>query len=221
MSPVRWMRSFAGRHRLAGPIAWQLTAQYFVVQVVVASGWSAPPYSWRRNAISDLGATSCGMFDGRQVCSPLHALMNVSLVVLGLSMIVGSVLIHQDVRHSGAGFTMMTVAGVGAVLVGLFPENTVYWAHLTGADLAFLVGNAALVVFGLSRDFPTWLRRYATASGVVALAALVLFLTHHHLFLGLGGMERVVAYPQTLWLIITGIYLSQARNRPPARATSR
>src|SRR4051794_14748904 len=79
MHPVRYIRVFVDRYALVGPIVWQLSVQYFLVQVVVASAWKSS-YSWRLNAISDLGATSCGQFDGRYMCSPLHALMNTSFI---------------------------------------------------------------------------------------------------------------------------------------------
>jgi len=84
---------------LAGPIAWQPSIQFFIVQVLVAAAWESG-YSWRLDAISDLGAASCGQFDGRYVCSPLHGLMNTSLVLLGLCMTIGSVLVHQGFHRS-------------------------------------------------------------------------------------------------------------------------
>ena len=76
----------------------------------------------------------------------------------------------------------------------------------------------ALIAFGFSRGFPRWLRWYAGGSGVVALAALYLFLAHHRFFLGLGGMERVVAYPQTIYLIVFGAFMSMPRNRSAAKS---
>jgi hypothetical membrane protein len=139
--------------------------------------------------------------------------MNISLILLGLSMAVGSVLIYQEVRKSLVGFCLMGAAGVGAVLVGLFPENTIYWAHIAGADLAFLLSNIALIIFGFGLRLPRGFSWYSIGSGAVALVALCLFLTHNRFFLGLGGMERVVAYPQTIWLIVFGRYMSRIRNR--------
>src|SRR4051812_28901098 len=112
MHPAPRVRAFADRHPSAGPIVWVSSVQYFVVQLIVASDWK-PSYDWRLDAISDLGATSCGTFDDRSVCSPLHALMNTSLIVLGLSMTIGSVLVYQGVRTSRLGFALMGAAGVG------------------------------------------------------------------------------------------------------------
>src|SRR4051812_24766189 len=168
MHPVRRVRVLVERHPLLGPIVWLSSAQYFLVQVVVASAWT-PPYSWRLGAISDLGATRCGQFDGRYVCSPLHGLMNASLIALGLAMALGSVLVHQAIRRSAVGFLLMGTAGIGAIVVGLFPEDTTYWAHISGADVAFLLSNIAVIVLGVSLRLPRWLRWYSVASGSVAL----------------------------------------------------
>lgn len=218
MQTARRISFFVNRYPLAGPIAWMTCLQYFVVQVVVASAWQS--YSWKLNAISDLGAIRCGQFDERFVCSPLHGLMNASLILLGLSMAVGSLLLYKQFPQSRLGFCLMGAAGLGAVLVGLFPEDTTYWAHIAGADLAFLIGNIALIVFGASLRLPRWFRWYSIASGVVALTALYLFLSHNRFFLGLGGMERLVAYPQTMWLIVFGSYMVKGRNRLAARSAS-
>ena len=125
MHPVRQLQSFVNRHPGTVPIVWLLSAQFFLAEVVVAAAWS-PGYSWHLDAISDLGATNCGRFDGRFVCSPLHSLMNGSLILLGLTMVIGSVLTYQLMRMSRVGFSLMALAGIGAILVGLFPEDTTY-----------------------------------------------------------------------------------------------
>ncbi|HEU4785263.1 MAG TPA: DUF998 domain-containing protein [Ktedonobacterales bacterium] len=208
---MRHNQSFVARYPLAGPILWISSIQFFLVQIVVVSAWKRP-YSWRLNAISDLGAISCGPFDDRYVCSPFHGLMNISFILLGLTMAVGSVLMYQAVHKSRVGFSLMALAGVGAIVVGLFPEDTTYWAHIVGQDLAFILGNIALIVFGFTLHLQRWFNWYSILSGVVALVALYLFLSHNRFFLGLGGMERVVAYPLILWLIVTGLYVFMNRS---------
>jgi hypothetical protein len=48
--------------------------------------------------------------------------------------------------------------------------------------------------------------------------ALVLFLTHHRFFLELGGMERLVAYPQTIWRVALAVLvLWEARSSDATR----
>jgi hypothetical membrane protein len=173
MHLMQRIHRFAARHPLVGPIMWLSGIQFFIVQFVAASGWKTPPYSWWLNAISDLGATGCGLFDDdRLVCSPLH---------------------------------------------GIFPEDSIFWAHIVGQDLAFVFGNIALIIFGFTLRFPRWFRWYSIGSGAVALVALILFLSHHRFFLGLGGMERVVAYPLIIWLIVTGMYVAIKRGRLTAK----
>ncbi len=126
-------------------------------------------------------------------------------------MMVGSLLIYEEFKESLStlvGFSFMAIAGLGTLLVGLFPENSVNSLHLLGATLTFLIGNLALIVLGFSLDIPKTLRFYTLCSGFISLAALILFSSHHYLGLGVGGMERLTGYPQTMWLIVFGIYIS-------------
>ena len=69
--------------------------QYFVAEAAVIEAWAGPePYSRATGFISDLGAISCGIYEDRAVCSPLHLLMNASFVVQGLALILGAVFLH-------------------------------------------------------------------------------------------------------------------------------
>lgn len=204
---------FVQRYPLVGSLLWASSLQFFIVQAIVASSWLNPLYDWRLNAISDLGAVGCGVFDERYVCSPSHLLMNGSLVLLGLTMAVGSLLLYFQLQKSRVGFSLVAIAGIGAILVGLFPEDSIYWAHVTGQDLAFVFGNIALIVFGFTLRSTSFFRWYTVSSGVIALIALILFLSHYRFFLELGGMERVVAYPLLIWLTVTGSTLAMRYRR--------
>jgi len=184
--------------------------QYFAIQLFVGLQWT-PPYSVSHDTISDLGNTACGTWNGRYVCSPLHSLMNVSFVALGITMMLGSVLISRyfaNGRASKAGFAAMAISGVGVMMVGFFPENSVSALHGLGAAIPFVLGNASLIILALSFKMPTVLRVYFFLSGVVALFSLVAYASSHYLGLGEGGIERVVAYPQTVCLVAIGIYLA-------------
>jgi hypothetical membrane protein len=195
------------RNLRLGPALYVASIQYFLAQLLVALRWS-PPYSWSRNTISDLGNTACGDYGGKLVCSPLHDVMNASFAVLGITMIAGSVLIWRRAgpgRSAAAGLALMAVSGAGVILVGLFPENSVPALHGTGAGLSFVAGNVGIIVVGQS--LPLALRLYSTVSGGAALVALGYFASGQYLGLGEGGLERVVAYPQTAWLIVTGLWL--------------
>lgn len=194
-----------------------VSVQYFITQLVVAAAWKLP-YSLAQNTISDLGNTTCGLYGGRPVCSPRHALMNASFVVLGCTMMAGASLIYREFKQGRpaiTGFTFMALAGLGTVLVGLFPENTVGALHEIGAGLPFFIGNLGEVILGVSLDIPKSLRLYTVASGAISLLALGLLLSGHYLGLGEGGMERVVAYPQTVWLVVFGLYMSRSHYSRP------
>jgi hypothetical membrane protein len=213
MKPFKRIKTFNDRYPFLGPVFWIVNLQYFIVQILVAGAWSTP-YSIFRNTISDLGNTECGEYAARYVCSPLHGIMNASFIILGITMLLGSGLIYHEFKKSMAtaiGFSFMAVAGAGIILVGLFPENSLAFFHALGAGLAFLIGNVALLVFALSLDVSIWFRVYTFVSGLVALSALILFVSHIYLGLGQGGMERLTSYPQTIWLIAFGIYMSKDR----------
>lgn len=205
------IKTFTDRYPPVGPALWMLSLQYFIVQLVVAAAWKTH-YSLLTNTISDLGNTACGIYGSRPVCSPLHDTMNASFILLGITMYIGATLIYQGFKKTpgtALGFNFMALAGIGTVLVGLFPENTISALHILGAALPFFIGNVGMVILSLSLAIPKPLRYYTFVSGTISLIALVLLLTNHYLGLGIGGMERITAYPQTLWLITFGVYISR------------
>jgi hypothetical membrane protein len=136
--------------------------------------------------------------------------MNASFIVLGVAMTAGSILIsRQSARERAAtmAFAAMATSGIGVIIVGIFPENSVPAFHGLGTLIAFTIGNAALITMAAAALLPTTLRVYSFLSGALALLALVIYSTGHYLGLGEGGMERVVAYPQVVWLIVIGLFL--------------
>lgn len=215
MKTFKRVKIFNDRYPLIGPAFWLLSVQYYVTQLVVALAW-ANHYSWAQNTISDLGNTVCDSYGGRYVCSPGHDWMNASFILLGATMIAGSTLIYQEFRKSQAsqiGFSLMALAGLGTILVGIFPENTTVYMHEVGAAQPFIFGNVALIVLGLALDLPQWLRNFSVTLGAAALTALVFFVAQNYLGLGIGGLERIVAYPQSIWLMVFGFYMSRNHYR--------
>lgn len=223
LHPIRRVTVFTDKYPFLGPLVWILSLQYFVAQFITAAAWH-PAYNWAKNFISDLGNTACGQYGDKYVCSPHHALMNASFVLLGITMALGSLLIYTEFRESRAskvGFTMMGLAGVGTIFVGTFPENTIGQLHNGGAFLALGVGNLSLVVLALAiHQARRGFRIYTLLSGAISLVAFALFLLHINFGLGAGTMERIVSYPQTTWLILFGLYMTATRYRA-RRAASR
>lgn len=192
-----------------------------MAQVVVASVWPGP-YSLIDRYISDLGNTVCGPYPAgsdTMVCSPWHAWMNASFILLGVTMGAGGLLTRRAFRHTGmaiAARVLFVLAGAGVALVGRFPENVNLPLHAAGAGLNFVLGNVALVLFGLTLDAGVgraW-QRISIIAGCAGLGGTVLFVSGAYLGIGAGGMERIAAYPMPVLQIAMGLRL--LRHPPPA-----
>ncbi|MER6849720.1 DUF998 domain-containing protein [Streptomyces flaveolus] len=187
--------------------------QFFAIHGIAESAW-ARPYSWARNNISDLGNAHCALQpdpEPRYVCSPEHGLMNVSFVILGVLLVVGVALTGGVLwRRSGSAVVarlLLASAGMGFVLAGLAPADVNENQHLLGALFIMAAGNTGLVVagVGLTEGVPAPLRWGTSLLGVASITAFGLFLSHHYLGLGMGGMERVAAFPLLFWALAVGV----------------
>jgi hypothetical membrane protein len=216
------IRFFTDRYDWMGPAIVVLSSSYFAAQVLVA--WSfRPQYSFVTNAISDLGNTACGQSPAG-LCSPLYFWMDASIVILGLAMIVGSILIFSEFSFSGeqreraaaiAGFVCMALGCVGAILVGAVPEN-VNTAHLhaVGTAMAIGFGQLAILILGVVlRQIDDWLREFMIVTSLIVLLAGISIVGNHQFGIGGGALERLAQYPESLWLILFGLYISRDRYR--------
>jgi hypothetical membrane protein len=148
--------------------------------------------------------------------------MNASFILLGLIILVGGAQIHKVFprgRTRIVGLALLGLAGTGIIAVGLFPEDVNITYHRLGAAAHFVLGNLGMAVLGVAmmqdRRRPT-LAVFSMVSGLVGLLATALFISEHYLGLGIGGMERLAAYPLPLWLIVVGIsFLSNLRRPHP------
>jgi len=197
--------------RMAGAFLLFSSFQWFLVQAAVAAGWRTP-YSLSRNFISDLGALHCARFPsgtGPYVCSPAHSVMNVSIVLWGVSWAVGALLTAE--RGHLTGNVLLAVGGLGTVLVGLWPEDTNLTVHALGALIHTVVGGAGMAVIGLRR-----LRRGHALSGVLSILVFVAAVvgiaatgmaadSGSLLHVGLGVWERIGIWPQAAWLTVAGV----------------
>jgi hypothetical membrane protein len=202
----------AARTIRRGAIVWMLAIQFFIVQIIVQVAWTTP-FSLTANYISDLGNTACGPYpvgSNMYVCSPWHAGMNASFISLGVIILLGIALIYRAFpsgRTRSIGMVLLALAGPGLMLVGLFPENVNITPHTIGAAAHFVSGNLGIAVMGIAiaaTRHQTPLAVFSIIAGSVGLLATVLFVSGHYLGLGIGGMERIAAYPLPLWLIVVG-----------------
>jgi hypothetical membrane protein len=217
---------------VAGGIAWVVgTLQYAICQLVVAAAY-AGPYSLRDNYISDLGNTACGPFAvphgvPMQVCSPEHAVMNASFVVIGILTLVGAVLLRPywpAGRLATTGVALWVLAGLGKIVVGLVPENADTGLHLLGA-FNIPVGSVAILLLSLAvRRAAPALAAFGVVVAVLGLVGTVLstagqFAPALQVGLGVGGAERLAGWPGNLWMLVVGVLALAARPRVGARLT--
>jgi hypothetical membrane protein len=203
-----------------GAIAWLVaTLQFLVAMIVAQLAWKNPTYSLTQNVISDLGNTSCGTFASHDVCSPLHVVFNISVIVFGLLILLGILLLPTafPARASRTiGLGLLSISAIGAILVGVFPENTIGALHSLGVLLAFAGGGVGLLVLSgaMLRD-TRWdgFRTYTGVSALVTLISLILFVEGSWHWgglwanLGQGGIERLIVAPILLWILVVSTHL--------------
>ncbi len=192
------------RARWAGAVLFVGSLQFVLAMIAVQLAY--PGYSDLSNTISDLGGPH----------SPWAAVFNGSIIVTGLLTFTAAVLLGAAFARKlsrTVGLAFLFLAGLGALLVGVFPEQTTALgghAHGYAADLAFLASGVALVVLPLAMLRDTrWegFRAYTFLSGVVTFVAIALYSTSAVGPLGVGGMERLIVAPILLWSIVVGVHL--------------
>jgi len=183
--------------KVAGALVLVGGAQ-FVVGMLVAEALY-PGYSISQNYISDLGV------------GPSAIIFNSSVSLLGLMVVASAYFAHGSFR-SRLVTGLLVLAGVGAMGVGVFPENSPAM-HEIVSDIAFIFGGLLpIAAYRLVRKPFSYL---SVAMGVLSLSALVILSAQYsfglgeqyYLGLGPGGMERMIAYPILLWEVAFGGHL--------------
>jgi hypothetical membrane protein len=177
----------------AGKVAGALffvAASQFVVGMMVAEA-HYPGYSISANYISDLGVGASAM------------IFNTSVFLLGLLILIGAYYLHRALNFRFLTLLLVLTA-IGAMGVGVFTEDFGQMHPLVSL-IAFLFGGLSSVASFrlLKKPFSV----IALILGFISLGALVLFFGAIDLGLGVGGMERMIAYPILLWGAGFGGYL--------------
>jgi hypothetical membrane protein len=197
---------------------------YLVAETVTAAAWRSPAYDYATNWISDLGSATSGVFQGRELSSPLHAVMNSGFIVQGVLFGIGAVLLSRSItgRLRPTTAVMGVLVAIGYVLVGSFhgslqaQQDGTLWLHFTGATLAILGGNLLAVLLGTR-----WTRTGATrhigiislALGAAGLIATVVLLLTFDADVPSGLIERVAVYAITAWQLIVAVGALVSRSR--------
>jgi hypothetical membrane protein len=179
--------------------------QFIVALIIAEAVYSG--YSVSGNFISDLGVWG----------QPSAPVFNPSTMLFGSTVLASSYFINRHFKNRII-TVMFALAGAGALGVGIFPENTfivngIAVLHYISALLGFVVGGfTAIATYKITK--PPF-RYLSVILGVAALTAAVLFATTRDigsLGIGVGGMERMMAYPTILWIISFGGYLLGTTN---------
>jgi hypothetical membrane protein len=150
--------------------------------------------------------------------------MDVSIALLGLAMFFGSILIFTEFSFSEhlrerraalGGFLCMALGGLGAILVGIVPENW-NWGHLHTVGTAAVIGlgQLAILILGLVLiEIGDWLREFMIVTSLLVLLAGISIAGKHQFGIGGGALERLAQYPESVWLILFGFYISRNHYR--------
>ena len=190
---------------LAGALLFIAAAQYTMAILLAQAVY--PNYSTSLNYISDLGAWG----------KPSAIIEDPSTILLGLLALIGVYFIHREFKSRVITASIL-LASLGYLLAGIFPENTFMVhgtpvIHTIGAFMVFVFWSiAAIASYKIIRG-P--FKYFSVILGVVSLVAIVLYFGARPSYLGIdvGGMERMIIYPQLIWMIAIGVNLLSSSNK--------
>jgi hypothetical membrane protein len=159
-------------------------------------------YSTFANTISDLGGT---LPPNSYMVEPNRLLFIITMAVSGVLVLLATYLLWRVVEQR-AFLVALGLMGIGIVGIAVFPGN-VATIHPLMSLLAFVSGSTAAILSRKVLDAP--LRYFAVALGSIAFAATVFGLDSFATWgpqaeIGIGGVERWIAYPVLLWLALLG-----------------
>ena len=191
------------RPGLGSAVAWLSAGlSYLTLEAVAAAAF--PHYSYAQNFISDLGAAP----------SPRAWLMNAAFCVQGTLFLVGAVFLVGafEKRSARLFLTLATANMLGNLLIAIFhsgPSPTA-WVHATGAVLAIVGGNAAILAG--SSLIGRWHRAASLALGAFGLLSFLFFVIALKNEAPPAVWERSSVYSITAWELFTGAWVL---SRPP------
>ena len=174
-----------------------IAAGTIVILGFVAAASQYPGYSAITQTISALGAEAAPQGS--------RALFNGVMVLGGVLVLAAAIgLYRADGDPVISGLVGLT-ATVGLMGVGLFPSETGL-PHTIAAAVSFGgVGILALLVAAKTRG---WFGLVSAVMGTLELFAFVAFATlRGGTPLGVGGLERVVAYLGLIWVVAFGVVM--------------
>jgi len=201
----------SGLTRTAGALLF-LAGAVALMGIITAEALYPAGYSTGANMISDLGGTEP---PNSVVLQPSAAIFDTAMVITGLLIIVGALCAYVGFHRPSLSIPL-AFFGIGALGVGIFPGHT-GTMHAISAQITFIGGAVAALLSFRSLAGP--LRYISVAFGAIALVNLLGYMVLQDKWfmtaLGLGGLERWIAYPVLVWLTGVGGYLLAAPQPTP------
>jgi len=188
-------------YRTAGILLLIAALQFFMAINLAETQF--PGYSSTTDTLSHLGGAIPPI-------EPSATIFNVSVILLGVLSLASVYLI---LKSGGCRLfsSCLAISAVGAVGVGLFPSYTGSF-HMFFAILTFIFGSlTVLFSYRLGLNIPMVIVSLFTGftSLLIIISALFWGLNNPiFIYLGLGGAERFVVYPNLLYLLALGGYLA-------------
>jgi len=180
------------------------TAGVLAFMGIITAETLYPGYSTAQNAISDLGAT---LPPDSIIVEPSATIFNTTMLVSGLLIVASAYCIHRAFRRQAI-TVLLGLFGTGVLGVGIF-DGSYGDIHAIFALLAFLAGGLSAVASSRIQRAP--LSYFSVALGGVSLLDLILYYimldASPFAVLGIGGLERWIAYPILLWVTGFGGYM--------------
>jgi len=209
--------------RKLGGLCFMLGGVVFLLaEKITALSWHQPGYRYAQNYISDLGVAQCGvMTDGREICSPLHSVMNTGFALEGVLFFIACWLLRPMFMGAAGRLFLLfgLLHGIGGVVIAVFhsePQSAMLAGislHQLGAVLAIVGGNLTLLAAGWSLwNQPAW-RIFSRLSWVLGIVGLLNVIILTAGILPTGIAERGSVYSITFWQIFTGMMLLTRREK--------
>lgn len=175
-----------------------LAAGQFLVLLMLGES-IAPGYSMHENAISDLGTIA-----------ETELMFNTSLFVLGLLNFISGFVLFKVLNDKKL-LIVFALGGIGAMGVGLIPLDSPIGVHGLFALFAFVFINLEAAVAGRLAKSP--LDKISIVMAILGLifVPIMIMVDSGSLdvsnSIGHGGVERMIAFPCLIWMVLFGGYL--------------
>lgn len=177
--------------KLSGSLLFIGSTQ-FILGIILSEALY-PGYNTSTQTISSLGV------------GPSAIIFNSSILLMGVLGLIGVYFLHQVYKFNLFSI-LLGLAYIGAIGVGIFTEAlTTFDLHVIFSFMAYVFGGIAAIISYKQQKQPMSI--FSVILGAVSLLAIIILASGNNLGLGLGGIERIVAYPLLLWLVGFGSQL--------------